>query len=203
MGQARLPCWAGTPSSLGRNSRGASLQWASQYPHEEELCAAASLPCTAVAHTCAHTLARTCSRRLFPPCTGLSCLDVYEHGVKRCLLVSAQVSTARLDTKELTTPDYVPGTADALRWASKLLGCSADEVAALEALDLKGKNLTAKEHVEKLSLLIGRAAKVAMPKLTVLDASHTKLGPEGAALLAAGLAHGPLVSVKCAAPRLS
>merc|ERR550514_206692 len=54
------------------NSRGASIQWLSQYPHEEEL--------------------------LFPPCTGLSCRDVYEHGAKRCLRVNAQVSTARLDT---------------------------------------------------------------------------------------------------------
>ena len=44
------------------NSRGASLQWASQYPHEEELCAVASLPCTAVADTCADVLTRLRSR---------------------------------------------------------------------------------------------------------------------------------------------
>ena len=56
------------------------------------------------------------------------------------------------------------------------------------------------EHVEKLALLVGRAAMVAMPKLTALDASKTQLGPEGAALLAAGLAHSPLASVKCAMP---
>ena len=66
-----------------------------------------------VCHACnAHT--RHHAHRLFPPCTGLSCRDVYEHGVKRCLLVSAQVSTARLDTKELTTPDAVPAGATAV-----------------------------------------------------------------------------------------
>ena len=65
------------------------------------------------------------------------CGDVYEHGVKRCLLVSPQVSTARLDTREVTTPDYVPGTADALLWANKLLGCSTDELAATAARHLR------------------------------------------------------------------
>ena len=74
------------------NSRGASIQWLSQYPHEEEL--------------------------LFPPCTGLACLDVSIHGRKRCVHVSAQVSTARLDTREVETPDYVPGTNTALKWVA-------------------------------------------------------------------------------------
>ena len=123
--------------------------------------------------------------RLFPPCTGLSCRDVYEHGAKRCLLVSAQVSTARLDTKELTTPDTVPGTADAVRWACELLGCSADELAGREVWDLQEKNLGAKEHQEKLALLIGRGA--AAPSLTTLNLAYTQLGAGGAVLLAEGL----------------
>ena len=45
------------------NSRGAAIQWLSQYPHEEEL--------------------------LFPPCTGLSCTDVSDDGSKRCIMVNA------------------------------------------------------------------------------------------------------------------
>ena len=69
------------------NSRGAAIQWLSQYPHEEEL--------------------------LFPPCTGLACTDVCERGAKRCLAVSAQVSTARLDTRELA--DRMDGCGTALR----------------------------------------------------------------------------------------
>lgn len=139
--------------------------------------------------------------RLFPPCTGLSCRDVYEHRVKRCLLISAQVSTARLDTKELTTPDTVPGTADAVQWACELLGCSADELAGREVWDLEDKNLGAKEHQQKLALLIGRGA--AAPGLTTLNLSNTQLGAGGAVLLAEGLKlHGSLTSVRAPSARL-
>ena len=155
-------------------------------PHEEELCVA-SAPHTArmPAPRTPHTTVQWC--RLFPPCTGLSCSGVSKHGAKRCLLVNAQVSTARLDTKELSTPSDVPGTADALRWAAELTGCGVDELAAKEKWDLQGKNLTAREHVEKLALLIGRASASAMPMLTELNLTNTQLGDGGAALLAEGL----------------
>ena len=184
------------------NSRGANIQSFSQYPHEAELCAASSsrLCCDRASRVCragnAHTRP---AHRLFPPCTGLSCRDVYEHGTKRCLLVSAQVSTARLDTKELTTPDAVPGTADAVRWASELLGCGADELAGREVWDLASKNLSAREHQEKLALLIGRAAANAAPRLTTLNLGSTQLGAGGAVLLAEGLkVNGSLTKVRSA-----
>ena len=63
-------------------SRGASVRWLSQYPHEDEL--------------------------LFPPCTCLSTLDVAQFERKRCMLFSVQVSTARPDTHDLVTPQAVP-----------------------------------------------------------------------------------------------
>ena len=116
------------------NSRGASIQWLSQYPHEEEL--------------------------LFPPCTGLSCRDVSQHGRKRCVLVNAQVSTARLDTREVTTPGHVPGTVAAMRWVAGMLGCTVEEVAAKEAWGLNGKTLTDPELVARVALLLGRASAV-------------------------------------------
>ena len=154
------------------NSRGAAIQWLSQYPHEEEL--------------------------LFPPCTGLACTDACQRGAKRCLAVSAQVSTARLDTRELAEPATVPGTADAVKWATQLLGCSAEELAAREEWDLSGKNLSALEHVEKLALLVGRAARTAAPVLRSLKMDRCQLTAEGFKLLAAGLACSRLTSVRCA-----
>ena len=63
-------------------SRGASIGFLSQYPHEEEL--------------------------LFPPFTGLSCSDVSARGVKKLALISVQVSTARPDTSEFETPQSMP-----------------------------------------------------------------------------------------------
>ena len=65
-------------------SRGASVQWLSQYPDEEEL--------------------------LFPPCTALTCVDVLERGSKRCVLLSAQVSTAQPDTTGIAEPWTKPRT---------------------------------------------------------------------------------------------
>ena len=69
------------------NSRGAAIQWLSQYTHEEEL--------------------------LFPPCTDLSCTDVSDDGSKRCIMVNAQVSTARLDTREVMNPELLRSTCQA------------------------------------------------------------------------------------------
>ena len=144
-----------------------------------------------------------CSRQLFPPCTGLSCLDVSKHGTKKCLLVNAQVSTARLDTSQVLTPAYVPGTAEALAWATALLGCSAAELAAREEWDLSEKNLSADEHVQKLALLVGRASAVAMPALRAVKLQNCQLTLSGAALLADGVAHSQITSLKCAPCPLS
>ena len=144
------------------NSRGAAIQWLSQYPHEEEL--------------------------LFPPCTGLACLDASKHGRKRCVHVSAQVSTARLDTREVTTPDHVPGTTAARRWLAEVLGgCSVEELKAKEAWDLSGKSLADAQLHQRVALLVGRAAAAAAPRVTVVDLSDCQLGVAGAKALAEAL----------------
>lgn len=149
-------------------SRGASVQWVSQYPHEEEL--------------------------LFPPCTGLSCVDVHEGGAKRCLLVRAQLSTARLDTAEVATPQHVPGTAEAQRRLADLLGASP--AAERETWDLSYKALNALEHVERLALLVGRAAATAAPRLRALKLTRCQLQPAGVERLVGGLVHnGALTSL--------
>ena len=101
-----------TPGSIfvidfDMNSRGASIQWVSQYPHEEEL--------------------------LFPPCTGLASLGFSQHGVKRCIRVEAQVSTARLDTREVATVYWVPGMEAAMPWFAEQLGVGVDEVPPVDA----------------------------------------------------------------------
>ena len=63
-------------------SRGASVKFVSQYPHEDEL--------------------------IFPPCTGFTTRDFVEFGSKRCVVLSVQVSTARPDTREIKTPEHSP-----------------------------------------------------------------------------------------------
>ena len=142
------------------NSRGASIQWLSQYPHEEEL--------------------------LFPPCTGLSCKNVSQHGRKRCVLVNAQVSTARLDTREVTTPGHVPGTVAAMRWvAGTLFGCTVEELAAKQDWDLKGKHLADAEHLARVALLLGRAS--AAHAATSVNLNDCKLGVEGAKVIGEAL----------------
>ena len=156
------------------NSRGASIQWLSQYPHEEEL--------------------------LFPPCTGLACLDVCQHGCKRCVLVSAQVSTARLDTREVVTPDYVPGTAAAMRWvAQTILGCSVEELAAKEEWGLQRKSLRELEQAQRLALLIGRARPSLGVRSIILEGCN--LSEAGVAVVAEALKiNQTLTAIKCAAP---
>ena len=136
-----------TPGSIfvidfGMSSRGASIQWVSQYPHEEEL--------------------------LFPPCTGLASVGFSQHGVKRCIRVEAQVSTARLDTREVTTAYSVPGMAakmprfaeqlgELLRgvsakmpWFAEQLGVGVDEMSQ-ESWNLDNKPLGG-SNVRTLSL---------------------------------------------------
>ena len=119
-----------TPGSIfvidfGMSSRGASIQWVSQYPHEEEL--------------------------LFPPCTGLASLGFSQHGVKRCIRVEAQVSTARLDTREVATAYWVPGMAATMPWFAEQLCVGVDEVATLESWNLDNKPLGG-SNVRTLSL---------------------------------------------------
>ena len=114
------------------NSRGASIQWLSQYPHEEEL--------------------------LFPPCTGLACLDVSQHDGKKCIRVSAQVSTAKLDTREVQTPDHVPGTLAATAWLAKQLRTTNESLAAMERWDLsRNPYMRDLEALANVTLLLGRA----------------------------------------------
>jgi hypothetical protein len=135
------------------NSRGASIQWLSQYPHEEEL--------------------------LFPPCTGFSCLGWSQHGPMRCVHVKARVSAARLDMRELTQPIDVPGSADAARWVASRLGYSTTEaLAAAEHLDLSGTSLAAAEHAGRAALVLGRASAVALPRVRSVSLQHCQLPPQ-------------------------
>ena len=119
-----------TPGSIfvidfDMNSRGSAIQWVSQYPHEEEL--------------------------LFPPCSGLECLDVSQQGMKRIIRVNAQVSTARLDTREVASPYWVPGMATTMPWFAEQLCVGVDEVATLESWNLDNKPLGG-SNVRALSL---------------------------------------------------
>jgi len=67
---------------FGMASRGASLQFLSQFPHEAEL--------------------------LFPPKTMLECKEHVTRGSKRLVVVAPTVSTARPDTSGISTPDDAP-----------------------------------------------------------------------------------------------
>ena len=139
------------------NSRGASIQWLSQYPHEEEL--------------------------LFPPCTGLACLDVSQHDRKKCIRVSAQVSTAKLDTREMQTPDDIPGAVAASTWVAAQLHTTTEELATLEQWDLsKNPHLGDPELLAKVVLLLGRAGA----KFTVrhLDLRGCALSGDGVKAIA-------------------
>jgi hypothetical protein len=143
-------------------SRGASVQFLSQYPLEEEL--------------------------LFPPCTGLSCVGSVQAGRKRVLSVAVSVSTACPDVSEIATPDHVPGTAAALQWLGHALHSVAREVpmAFLEAtaIDLSGVNCEA--FVGHICLLIGRAGLNALPRLRSLKLHKCQL-KDGAAGIARAL----------------
>jgi len=142
-------------------SRGAAIQWLSQYPHEEEL--------------------------LFPPCTGLSVVDVAQIGAKRCLLVSVNVSTARPNTSEVLTPQYIPGTAAAMSWVGKGLRLKpGSSLADVTLLDLSSRNCHG-TGASALGLLLGRAGS-SLPALRQLIARGAQLNDQDAAHIAAGLA---------------
>ena len=112
-------------------SRGADIQWLSQYPHEVEL--------------------------LFPPCTCLSTVDVYpgSRGL-RCALLSANISTARPDTGKILLPTDAPGTDE---WNQSLLWVAGVmKVSNRDALTMKHWNLSEKEvgpNIDDLTRLIG------------------------------------------------
>ena len=65
---------------------GASIQFLSQYPHEDEL--------------------------LFPPLTTLSTRKVVRRGAKRLVMVSVEISTSVPDTAEIHTASDVPGAVE-------------------------------------------------------------------------------------------
>ena len=132
------------------NSRGASIQWLSQYPHEEEL--------------------------LFPPCTGLACLDVSTHGGKRCVRVNAQVSTARLDTAEVATPIWVPGTAAAMEWVAQQMDVGVVELASMEKWDLESITLSDPELLLRVTLLLCRASSSVAARSADLKACNLCTG---------------------------
>jgi len=67
---------------FGMASRGASLRFLSQFPHEDEL--------------------------LFPPKTMLECKEHVQRGNKRLIDVSPTVSTARPDTRGINRPEDMP-----------------------------------------------------------------------------------------------
>ena len=117
--------------------------------------------------------------------------------MKRCVLMTVQVSTNRPDTSELERPEDVPGAAAAHAWLAEYLGKTEEEVAALETLDLKDKTFE-EAHLTKLALLLGRGWR-RMPALRTLDMSGCNLGPKGARFIADALkANESLRSVKCA-----
>ena len=166
-------------------TRGASVQWLSQYPHEEEL--------------------------LFPPCTSLMCDEYVERGRKRCVCVTAHVSTARLDTEELTTPQHVPGGAAAWAWLAETCGRGVDVLRSADEWDLSNTNLAAPELHERVAFLLGRCvpavrsvvlqscaldrrgavafagALTGNTVLTSLDVSRNSIGNEGAKAFATAL----------------
>ena len=67
---------------------------------------------------------------------------------------------------------------------------------AREEWDLVKKNLGALEHVEKLVLLLGRAARTVAPALRSLSMNHCQLTAEGTKLLAGGIARSSLTRVR-------
>ena len=136
---------------------------------------------------------------IFAPCTCLSTIESASFGAKRCVLLTAQVSTARPDTSEVATPEYVPGTGAALRWLKGFAG----EVVEEEEWDFTGKNLSAVEHVKHLALLVGRASAAAAPNLRSLKLEETQLTVEGMAMLSGSLAGSKIQTLKCAAAEIS
>jgi hypothetical protein len=113
-------------------------------------------------------------------------MDVASFGAKKCVVMKAQVSTARPDTGEVESPLYVPGSGEAKRWLEKLIG-SVDE----EVWDLSGKNLSAAEHVSHLALLVGRGRELMAPRLHTLVIKDCQLSAEGTVLLAGSIVSNP------------
>ena len=103
-------------------SRGAEIDWLSQFPHEREL--------------------------LFPPCTMLECTGYFMRGAKRLVMVRATVSTAMPDTSGIEEPDDVPasgGASTAKKEAEQTeeaseAGCSSPEMPTVASVHKASKS---------------------------------------------------------------
>jgi len=91
-------------------SRGAEIDWLSQFPHEREL--------------------------LFPPCTMLECTGYYMRGAKRLVMVRATVSNAIPDISGIEEPDDVPPSGGAS--ASGAVGANTNAVGGASVPDASG-----------------------------------------------------------------
>mmetsp|Transcript_38027 Transcript_38027/g.89004 ORF Transcript_38027/g.89004 Transcript_38027/m.89004 type:complete len:334 (-) Transcript_38027:128-1129(-) len=105
---------------------------------------------------------------LFPPCTGLSVVDVSQRGAKSCVQLTAQVSTARPDTTEIETPWQLPGLPTALRWLATTL--KSTSVRELSEWDF---SQCALEDISQLELLLG-CARRELPALRAIDLSKSR-----------------------------
>jgi len=142
-------------------SRGASIQFLSQYPHEDEL--------------------------LFPPLTTLSTRKVVRRGAKRLVMVSVEISTSVPDTAEIHTASDVPGTAAARHWLARQLSLASEaELASLSSCDLSGRSCTG-AGAAHLGMLLGRS-QYAIPSLRCCNLHHTQLEDLDVSALLEGVA---------------
>jgi len=139
-------------------SRGASVQWCSQYPHEAEL--------------------------LFPPLTTLSTRRVTSRGAKRLVLCSVDVSTAVPDTGDILVPNDVPGGVTAKGWLCAKLKCTTlDTVRDCDLSDTTCHGAGATH----LALLLGRCSYAAT-QIRTLNLHQSQLDDHDIGVLAPGLA---------------
>ena len=133
---------------------------------------------------------RTGARFVYPNarfvCTSITIQSCFSGKARLVKAKTArQVSTARLETGSITSPNYIPGTKEALEWAAPILG--GTDLASLEKWDLSRTNLSAAEHVAQLALIIRASCEVA-PALRSLTLENCQMIPAGAAKLAAAVA---------------
>jgi hypothetical protein len=116
-------------------SRGAEIDWLSQFPHEREL--------------------------LFPPCTMLECTGYFMRGAKRLVMVRATVSTAMPDTSGIEEPDDVPASGGAstakkeeeqTEEASEA-GCSSPELPTVVSVHMANKSSKLSQIMSSLKSL--------------------------------------------------
>ena len=146
---------------FGMASRGASLQFLSQFPHEAEL--------------------------LFPPKTMLECKNHDQRGNKRLVVVAPTVSTARPDTSGIDTPDDVPKKLTPAAAATQAEAQAPPSLRALEAgkrgefgplvalLSDSGADSASREEAAGVLSRLAMAAEDSRDAMTtaVLDASSS------------------------------